>query len=91
MSAAAETKAPPAGTVTLAREGAADNYLSREGARPRATMSPTSGKGGIYPRGLLIGTIQSLTPDSDGLTMTGGNSPLRRYQKPVRCFRADGF
>lgn len=65
------------GTVTLAREGLLQiNYLSREGGAAAGDYVATSGKGGIYPRGLLIGTIQSLTPDSDGLTMTAEIRPF---------------
>ena len=33
------------------------NYLSREGGAAAGDYVATSGKGGIYPRGLLIGTI----------------------------------
>ena len=65
------------GTVTLAREGLLQiHYLSREGGAAAGDYVATSGKGGIYPRGLLIGTIQSLTPDSDGLTMTAEIRPF---------------
>ena len=65
------------GTVTLAREGLLQiNYLSREGGAAAGDYVVTSGKGGIYPRGLLIGTIRSVTPDSDGLTMTAVIEPF---------------
>ena len=64
------------GTVTLAREGLLRiNYLSREGGAAAGDYVATSGKGGIYPRGLLIGEIQSVSPDSDGLTMTAQIQP----------------
>lgn len=65
------------GTVTLAREGLLRiNYLSREGGAAAGDYVATSGKGGIYPRGLLIGEIQSVSPDSDGLTMTAQIQPF---------------
>lgn len=80
------------GTVTLAREGLLQiNYLSREGGAAAGDYVATSGKGGIYPRGLLIGTHPVPHAGFRRPHHDGGNPPLRRYQKPVRCFRADGF
>ena len=58
------------GSVSLAQEGLLRlNLLSRDSGAATGDYVVTSGRGGIYPEGLLIGTIQEIQPESDALTM----------------------
>ncbi len=56
------------GSVELMNEGLCHlSYLSREAEVAEGDFVETSGLGGIYPEGLLIGKIKSLSVDSQGL------------------------
>lgn len=56
------------GSVELMNEGLCHlSYLSREAEVAEGDFVETSGLGGIYPEGLLIGKIKSLAVDSQGL------------------------
>lgn len=56
------------GSVELMNEGVCHlSYLSREAEVAEGDFVETSGLGGIYPEGLLIGKIKSLAVDSQGL------------------------
>ena len=58
------------GSASLAQEGLLRlNLLSRDSGAATGDYVVTSGRGGIYPEGLLIGTIQEIQPESDALTM----------------------
>ena len=56
------------GSVELMNEGLCHlSYLSREAEVAEGDFVETSGLGGIYPEGLLIGKIKTLAVDSQGL------------------------
>ena len=58
------------GSVSLAQEEKLRlNLLSRDSGAATGDYVVTSGKGGIYPEQLLIGTIEEIQPESDALTM----------------------
>ena len=71
------------GTLSLAQEGKLKlGFLSRDGGAEAGDMVITSGMGGIYPAGLLIGEIEEVLPESDGMTLYGVVKPyadLSRY------------
>ncbi len=56
------------GSIVHMNEGVCKlSYLSREAQVTEGDFIETSGLGGIYPEGLLIGKIKSLSVDSQGL------------------------
>ena len=64
------------GTLSLAQEGKLKlGFLSRDGGAEARDMVITSGMGGIYPAGLLIGEIEEVLPESDGMTLYGVVKP----------------
>ena len=64
------------GTLSLAQEGKLKlGFLSRDGGAEAGDMVITSGMGGIYPAGLLIGEIEEVLPESDGMTLYGVVKP----------------
>lgn len=64
------------GTLSLAQEGKLKlGFLSRDGGAEVGDMVITSGMGGIYPAGLLIGEIEEVLPESDGMTLYGVVKP----------------
>ncbi len=58
------------GSVSLAQEGRLRmNLIARDSGVAAGDYVVTSGKGGIYPELLLIGSIEEIQPESDALTM----------------------
>ena len=58
------------GTLSLAQEAKLKlGFLSRDGGAQAGDMIIPSGMGGIYPAGLLIGEIEEVLPESDGMTL----------------------
>lgn len=58
------------GSLSLAQQGLFRlNYLSRESGVASGDRIVTSGKGGVYPPNLLIGTVQEVASDTDGVSM----------------------
>lgn len=59
------------GSLPLKAEGrCALRYLSRDADVNRGDAVYSSGLGGIYPKGILLGSVAELSYEDDGLTMT---------------------
>lgn len=59
-----------AGELSLAREGLLKAmYLPRDGESKAGDIITTTGIGGVFPRGLTVGTIKEIRPDSGGLSL----------------------
>nr|WP_317412110.1 rod shape-determining protein MreC [uncultured Solibaculum sp.] len=57
-------------TIDLAKEGMCRlNYLDRGSSVSRGNLVVTSGVGGAYPRGLIIGTVEEVLQESDGISI----------------------
>ena len=67
------------------------NYLSRNSGVAAGDYVITSGKGGIYPDGLLIGTIKEVELESDGLTMYAVIEPVSNINDISDVFVITGF
>lgn len=56
------------GDLTLMEQGACKmSYISKDASVVQGDYVETSGLGGIYPPGLLVGRIREITPDLQGL------------------------
>lgn len=70
------------GSVALMNEGNCHlSYLSREAEVAEGDFVETSGLGGIYPEGLLIGKIKSLSVDSQGLYYEATVEPAVDFER----------
>lgn len=59
-----------AGELSLAREGLLKAmFLPRDGESKAGDIIATTGIGGLFPRGLTVGTIKEMRPDSGGLSL----------------------
>ncbi|MDO5601837.1 MAG: rod shape-determining protein MreC [Oscillospiraceae bacterium] len=59
-----------AGTAELAQEGKlALSYLPRETLTTENDIVVTTGYGGIFPKGLILGTVEDVRPESSGKSM----------------------
>ncbi len=57
-------------TIDLAKEGMCRlNYLDRGSSVSRGNLVVTSGVGGAYPRGLIIGTVEEVLQETDGISI----------------------
>lgn len=80
------------GTLSLAQNGETRlNYLSRDGGTASGDIVITSGKGGVYPANLKIGSIESVNPESDALTMYGVIKPFADIKNLTSVFVITSF
>ncbi len=80
------------GSVVLAQQGLLRvDYLSREAGTAVGDYVVTSGRGGVYPKGLLIGSIQSVEPDTDGMTLTAKIKPFADIKNVTDVFVITDF
>ncbi len=65
------------GSLTLAEQGLLRlNSLERTSSAVSGDFVITSGLGGVFPSGLLVGRITEVSPDTDGMTLYGLVEPF---------------
>ena len=80
------------GSVSLAQEGKLRmNLIARDSGAATGDYVVTSGKGGIYPEQLLIGSIEEIQPESDALTMYAVFKPFADLKNLSYVFVIIGF
>ena len=80
------------GSLSLAKEGVLRiNYLERSSSVVSGDFVVTSGLGGVFPSGLLIGRVTSVAPDSDGMTLYGVVEPFVDIQNLKRVMIITSF
>lgn len=58
------------GTIELSREGKLRlNYLPRDSAAAKGDLVATTGIGGLYPADLVLGVVEEVVPDGQGLSL----------------------
>lgn len=66
-------------------------YLSADAQLLSGDYVVTSGLGGFYPGGLVIGTVESILVDDDGLTLYAVLAPLARLDSLSEVFLVKDF
>mgnify|MGYP000956871746 CR=1 FL=1 len=80
------------GSLSLAQQGMLRlNYLLRDSGAAAGDYIVTSGRGGIYPSQLLIGSIEDVKSESDGLTMYALIRPFAGIRDVTDVFVITGF
>lgn len=65
------------GTVALSAEGKCKlSYIDRESAVARGDIIVTSGVGGVFPKGLMIGTVEEVQVESHGMSLYAVIEPV---------------
>ena len=65
------------GTVALSEEGKCKlSYIDRESAVARGDIVITSGVGGVFPKGLLIGTVEEVQVENHGMSLYAVIEPV---------------
>lgn len=65
------------GTVALSEEGKCKlSYIDRESAVARGDIIVTSGVGGVFPKGLMIGTVEEVQVESHGMSLYAVIEPV---------------
>lgn len=65
------------GTVALAEQGKCKlSYIDRESAVSRGDIVTTSGVGGIFPKGLMIGVVEEVQVESHGMSLYAVLEPV---------------
>jgi len=96
MGASVMLMSSPASSVAVVTEQSGEHGIASgtglgsalviEYLHPRSTVAPgegvvTSGVGGVFPRGLPVGTVTSVEDGADGLTKTAGLEPAADLQR----------
>jgi len=80
------------GEFTLMREGLLKlSYLERDTEVKAGDSIETSGKGGIFPKGLYIGTVREVNVEEHGITAYAVVEPAADLTKLGRVFVVKGF
>lgn len=80
------------GSLSLAQNGELRlNYLTRDNGATSGDYVITSGKGGIYPSLLRIGSIREVSLESDGLTMYAIIEPFADIKNLTHVFVITDF
>ncbi|MDD2362462.1 MAG: rod shape-determining protein MreC [Oscillospiraceae bacterium] len=80
------------GSLSLAQQGILRlNYLQRNSGIATGDYVVTSGKGGIYPSNLRIGSISEVNSESDGLTIYALIEPFVNIRDVTDVFVITGF
>ena len=61
-------------------------YISKDSTMAAGDVLITSGYGGVIPQGLVIGTVEKVTQDSSGLTLTAEVRPAASPESVRRVF-----
>ncbi len=80
------------GSLHLAEEGLLRiNYLERSSSVVSGDFVITSGLGGVFPSGLLIGRVKSVSADTDGMTLYGLVEPFVDLRNTKRVMVITSF
>jgi len=80
------------GTYELAREGLTKlSYLPRESTVAVGDLIVTSGLMGMYPEGLVVGTVKEIKHEKQGVSMYGVIVPAAQIQKLREVFVIKNF
>lgn len=82
------------GTVVTAMEGKLRlSLLPRDSKAEKGNLVVTTGVGGMFPRDLVIGSVENVLPDGQGLSLYAEIQPvsdIRKVQKVMVIKRFDG-
>ncbi|WP_195283286.1 rod shape-determining protein MreC [Harryflintia acetispora] len=80
------------GDVALSAEGLCKmSYLERESAAAPGDLVLTSGLGGVYPKGLVIGTMKEVRTEAAGMTLYAVITPAAQVQNIKDVFIITSF